>query len=101
MSLASAWSPVSGATCVYGCPVAEVDYTYVVDGETYPGIHEKGFICQSSGKYYARLLPPGKEISVRVKPAVASVSIILDDDQSGLRGAVMHTPHPDSMSGKT
>jgi hypothetical protein len=65
----------------YGCPVAEVYYKYVVDGEIYTGIHEKGFILTESGEHYARLLASGRDLNVRLKPGDLSSSIVRDEDQ--------------------
>jgi len=53
----------------YGCDVAE-------NGELYTGIHEKGFIFHSSGRNYASEFPPGREITIRVKPGNPSVTIM-------------------------
>jgi hypothetical protein len=57
----------------YGCPVAEVHYKYVVDGETYTATHEKGFLFRSSGEHYTRLLAAGKQIVIRIEPDHPSV----------------------------
>ncbi len=68
-------------TALCGRPVAEIYYKYLVNGETYTGIHQKGFIFYNSGENYARLLAPGRELAVRVRPTDPSVSIVRDEDQ--------------------
>lgn len=76
----------------YGCPVAEVYYKYVVEGETYTATHEKGFLFRSSGEHYTRLLAPGKQIVIRIEPNHPSVSFVLDTDQEGVSAAIRHLP---------
>jgi hypothetical protein len=66
---------------MYGCDVAEVYYTYRVDGELYTGVNEKPFISHSSGEDYLNHFAPGTEIAVRVKPGNPSVSIVAERDQ--------------------
>ncbi len=86
----SAW-PVAKATvtssacpkAMYGCDVAEVCYTYRVDGELYTGINEKPFISPSSGEDYVSRFAPGTEFCVRVKPQDLAVSIVREGDQMG------------------
>jgi uncharacterized protein DUF3592 len=60
----------------YGCEVAQVYYKYRLKGELYVGIHERGFILNSSGKDYAHQFSPKRRIIVRVKPTDASVSVL-------------------------
>ena len=67
----------------YGCDVAEVHYTYRVDGELYTGTNEKPFISHNSGEAYTSRFAPGTEFSVRVKPGNLLVSVVRDGDQSG------------------
>jgi Protein of unknown function (DUF3592) len=66
----------------YGCDVAEVHYTYRVDGELYTGTNEKPFISHNSGEAYVSRFIPGTEFSVRVKPGNPLVSIVRETDQS-------------------
>src|SRR5260370_4874160 len=57
----SAW-PVAKATvrssscprAGYGCCVAKVYYTYLVDGEHYANVNEKPFIIRNSGENYVK-----------------------------------------------
>lgn len=75
---------VMSAECpqaTYGCAVAEVYYKYRINGELYVGIHEKGFITNSSGRDYTDEFPIGRKIIVRLKPEGPSVSILQDEDQ--------------------
>jgi hypothetical protein len=60
---------------MFRCDLAEVYYTYRVDGELYTGINEKPFISPSSGEDYVSRLAPGTEFDVRVKPDDPSVSL--------------------------
>lgn len=65
----------------YGCDVAEIYYKYRINGELYVGIHEKGFVSNSSRMDYADKFPTGRKIIVRVKSEDPSVSILQDEDQ--------------------
>ena len=84
----SAW-PVAKATVTssscprvgYGYDVAEVYYTYRVDGELYTGINEKPFIIHNSGENYVSHFAPGTEFTVRVKARDSAVSLVRDGDQ--------------------
>jgi hypothetical protein len=84
----SAW-PIAEATVTssscpragYGCDVAEVYYTYRVDGELYTGVNEKPFIVHNSGENYVSRFAPRTELTVRVKPQDAAVSLVRDGDQ--------------------
>jgi hypothetical protein len=68
-------------TAFLGCPVAEIYYIYLVNGEKYTGLHKRAFIVQGSGELYADLFPPSKEISIRLKPCDPATSLVLEDDQ--------------------
>jgi hypothetical protein len=70
----------------YGCDVAEVYYTYRIDGELYTGINEKPFVIRNSGENYVSRFAPGTEFTVRVKAKDAAVSLVRDGDQRGSRG---------------
>jgi hypothetical protein len=63
------------ANASYGCDVAEVCYTYRVDGELYAGINQKPFILHNSGENYAGRFAAGTAITVRVKPGEPSASV--------------------------
>ncbi len=76
---------VTSSTCpkaMYGCDVAEVYYTYRVDGELYTGVNEKPFISHDSGGNYVSNFAPGREFTVRVKPGYPLVSIVREVDQN-------------------
>jgi len=76
---------VTSSTCpkaMYGCDVAEVYYTYRVDGELYTGVNEKPFIYHHSGQNYVSNFAPGREFTVRVKPGYPLVSIVREVDQN-------------------
>ena len=65
----------------YGCDVAEIYYRYQINGELFVGIHERGFVFNSSGRDYSDKFPTGRKIIVRVKPGDDSVSILQEEDQ--------------------
>src|ERR1039458_2217092 len=69
-------------TASFGCPITEVHYKYVVDGELYTGTHEKAFILLSSGEHYARQLAAGADLCVRLNPGNPAASIVLERDQT-------------------
>jgi hypothetical protein len=76
---------VSGASCQTSSymprPVAEIVYTYRLDGGFYGGVDEKPFFLESSAKQYAEQLARGDSLVVRVKPGQPEVSIVRDEDQ--------------------
>jgi hypothetical protein len=76
---------VAGATCQSSSymprPVAEIVYTYRVDGGFYGGVDEKPFFFESSAKHYAEQFARGDSLVVRVKPGEPEVSIVPDEDQ--------------------
>jgi hypothetical protein len=76
---------VTDSTCPragYGCHVAEIHYTYDVDGEPYTGTYEKPFISHRSGEDYARHFIPGTHFKVLVNPGDPSVSVASDHQPS-------------------
>jgi hypothetical protein len=80
-----AQATITSSTCpkaMYGCDVAEVYYTYRVDGELYTGVNEKPFIYHHSGQNYVSNFAPGREFTVRVKPGYPLVSIVREVDQN-------------------
>jgi len=52
---------------VYGCDVAEVHYTYRVDGELYPGSNER-LLSFTTGGSLLKAFRAGTEFFVRLKP---------------------------------
>jgi hypothetical protein len=80
-----AQATVTSSTCpkaMYGCDVAEVCYTYRVDGELYTGVNEKPFTSHDSGESYVSNFAPGTEFTVRVKPGRPLISIVREVDQN-------------------
>jgi Protein of unknown function (DUF3592) len=71
---------VSGASCQTSSymprPVAEIVYTYRLDGGFYGGVDEKPFFFESSAKQYAQRFTRGDSLVVRVKPGKPEVSIV-------------------------
>ena len=76
---------VAGTSCQTSSymprPVAEIVYTYRIDGGFYGGADEKPFFFESSAKRYAEQFARGDSLVVRVKPGEPEVSILLDEDQ--------------------
>src|SRR6266851_4254546 len=64
----------------YGCPIAEVVYTYEIDGSIYSGLNEKPFISSDSVEEYATRFTPGSTMVVRLKPGEPEKSIVRDAD---------------------
>ena len=62
-------------------PVAEIVYTYRLDGSFYGGADEKPFFFESSAQRYAQQFTRGDSLIVRVKPGKPEVSIVNDEDQ--------------------
>jgi hypothetical protein len=62
-------------------PVAEIVYTYRIDGGFYGGVDEKPFFSESPAKQYADQFNRGGNLVVRVKPGQPEVSIVRDEDQ--------------------
>ena len=65
----------------FGCPIAEIYYTYLVDSKTYTGLHKRAFILQGSVELYLALFRQGTEISIRLKPSDPVTSLVLEEDQ--------------------
>jgi hypothetical protein len=63
-------------------PIAEVVYTYRIDGGFYGGVDEKPFSLESTAKQYADQFARGDSLIVRVKPGEPEVSIVHDEDQA-------------------
>ena len=76
----------------FGCPVAEICYKYVADGELYTGVHEKPFILLSSGQRYVQYLIAGAALKVRLNPTNPEASIVLDRDQTLHRTVDINRP---------
>jgi hypothetical protein len=75
---------VSGASCQTSSflprPVAEIVYTYRIDGGFYGGVDEKPFFFASSAKEYAGQFARGDNLVVRVSPGQPEISIVRDED---------------------
>jgi hypothetical protein len=75
---------VSGASCQTSSflprPVAEIVYTYRIDGGFYGGVDEKPFFLGGSAKEYASQFARGDNLVVRVKPDHPEISIVRDED---------------------
>jgi hypothetical protein len=76
---------VVGASCQMSSflprPVAEIVYTYRVDGRFYGAADEKPFFLEGSAKEYVNLFAKGDNLIVRVKPGEPEVSTLRDGDQ--------------------
>jgi hypothetical protein len=68
---------------VFGCPTAEVIYTYELDGHTWGGRNERPFISPSSAESYAARFSQGRSLIVRSKPKMPNISVVIDKDQLG------------------
>lgn len=75
---------VSGASCQTSFflprPVAEIVYTYRIDGGFYGGVDEKPFFLASSAEEYAGQFARGDNLAVRVKPDHPEISTVRDED---------------------
>ena len=82
-----ALATVVGASCQESWylprPVAEIIYTYRVDGGFYGGVDEKPFFSGDSAKEYAGRFARGDNLVVRVKPGEPEISIVREEDQVG------------------
>ena len=76
---------VSGASCQTSSymprPVAEIVYTYHIDGGFYGGVEDKPFFLESSAKQYANQFARGDNLVVRVKAGAPEESVVRDEDQ--------------------
>ena len=70
----------------FGCPSAEIVYSYRFDGELYTGIHEESFLLNDSLTDYVERFGEGRSLVVRVKPGKPEVSIVREGDQGALTG---------------
>jgi hypothetical protein len=72
----------SAASGGFGCPTGEVIYTYETDGHIFGGRNEKAFISPNSAWGYVANFPKGSRLTVRIKPEMPEVSVVLDRDQT-------------------
>jgi hypothetical protein len=63
----------------YVANVAEIHYTYSINGAVYSGAHKKPFIFKSNAELYVEHFSPGTELNVRVKPDDPRVSFVRED----------------------
>ena len=59
--------------------MAEIRYTYRVDGEPFAGAYIKPFIFYVPGERYIKQFVTGAEFTVRVKPGDPLVSVVHKD----------------------
>ena len=64
-----------------GYPLAEVAYSYLVDGKTYCGVYKKGFWYRNSATYFAKRLIPRTDVVVRYRPDCPKESFLISSDQ--------------------
>ena len=62
-------------------PYAEIEYTYVVEGEAQFGRYTCGFWLVDSAKYFASLCPSGRKLVVRYDSKRPSKSFLCEGDQ--------------------
>jgi len=82
------WREVTATICGATCqtqsyaprPIAEIVYTYRVDGEFSGGVDEKPFFLASDARDYAKQFTRGDTLVVRVKPGEMGTSIVTDYD---------------------
>jgi Protein of unknown function (DUF3592) len=80
------WQEITATVCGSSCrsssymprPVAEIVYTYRVDGGFYGGVDEKPFFLKSSAEDFAKQFARGDSLVVLVKPEQPEVSIVSD-----------------------
>lgn len=83
-----AWREVTATICGATCqtqsyaprPIAEIVYTYRVDGGLYGGVDEKPFFLASDARGYVKQFTRGDMLVVRVKPGEFGTSIVTDYD---------------------
>ena len=68
----------------FGCPSAEIVYSYRFDGELYTGIHEEPFLSTDSLTDYVERFGEGRSVVVRLKPGNPEVSVVCEGDQGAL-----------------
>ena len=64
----------------FGCAVADVGYTYGIDGEVCTGTNSVPFIFDSSAKHYVGPDSPGSQLLIRVKPDDPGFSVVRQHD---------------------
>jgi hypothetical protein len=73
---------VAGASCQISSflprTVAEIVYTYRIDGGFYGGVDEKPFFLSTSAEEYAKQFAVGDNLVVRIKPGAPEVSIVCE-----------------------
>jgi len=62
--------------------VAQVRYTYVVQGEAYSGDYKRSFMWRDSADTWAGAFQTGRQLIVRYKPDNLRNSIVLEEEQS-------------------
>jgi hypothetical protein len=65
----------------------EVVYSYRLNGELYPGIHEEPFLLADSLAEYLERFGAGRSLVVRVKANAPEVSVVREGDQNKLMAA--------------
>jgi len=82
------WPVTSGTVEQSHCPetamypLAELVYSYSVDGVDHSGSFKRGFWHQKSAERYAGRFLPGSKLVVRYRPGEAAESCIREDDQA-------------------
>ena len=61
--------------------VATVIYSYLIDGATYSGQHERDFLLYGRATKWIARYPEGAAVSVRYNADNVSDSVLLEDDQ--------------------
>jgi hypothetical protein len=86
---------VAGATCQMSFymprPVAEITYTYRIDGGFYGGVDEKPFFFEYSARDYVKQLAPGDTLVIRVKPGEPGTSVARNEDQTRVKESATST----------
>ena len=65
-----------------GYPLAEVTYSYIVNGSSYSGVYRKGFWYTDSAVRFADRLTAQTELVVRYRLGSPTESFLRKDDQS-------------------
>jgi hypothetical protein len=64
----------------FGCAVADVAYTYEINGRTYSVRNSEPFIFNKSAQNYVELHLPNAHLPIRVKPDDPNVSVVRERD---------------------